>query len=205
VIPRDYIGYGFRARAQEVAHARLGDLSRVEAERRIWKETEADRFTGFDRRLISGMDARGLVDDGVGASDAWAALTRGRLRHLERLGLATREDRRYRLHAELEPKLRSLQARRDIIRTLNQRRLDGARQVGVLEAGTVRGRVVKTGFHDEMGASPFVVICDKAGVEHYARLAIGSVSPGLGLSITLRPFSNGTAQILSGGRAELSR
>ncbi|RZJ41430.1 MAG: type VI secretion protein, partial [Brevundimonas sp.] len=61
VIARDYIGYGFRARAQEVAQERLGDLSRVEAERRIWKETEADRFTGFDRRLIAEADASGRV------------------------------------------------------------------------------------------------------------------------------------------------
>ena len=34
MIPRDYIGYGFRARAQEVAQERLGDLSRQDAERR---------------------------------------------------------------------------------------------------------------------------------------------------------------------------
>ena len=77
VIPRDYIAYGVRARAQEVAQERLGDLSRVEAERRIWKETEADRFTGFDRRLVAEADEGGRVDDGVGATDAWAALTRG--------------------------------------------------------------------------------------------------------------------------------
>ena len=109
VIPRDYIGYGFRARAQEVAQERLGDLSRVDAERRIWKETEADRFTGFDRRLIAETDKMGMVDDGVGSTDAWAALTRGRLRHLERLGLATRSGRRYRLDGEMETKLRTLQ------------------------------------------------------------------------------------------------
>jgi len=38
VIPRDYVAFGFRARAQEVAQERLGDLSRAEAERRIWRE-----------------------------------------------------------------------------------------------------------------------------------------------------------------------
>src|SRR5690606_5809945 len=75
VIPRDYIGYGFRARAQEAAQERLGDLSRVEAEKRIWKETQADRFTGFDRRLLAVVEADGLVADGVGAHDAWAGLT----------------------------------------------------------------------------------------------------------------------------------
>ncbi|MEH6665817.1 MAG: type VI secretion protein, partial [Brevundimonas sp.] len=107
VIPRDYMGYGFRARAQEAAQVRLGDLSRVEAERRIWKETVADRFTAFDRRLLAAADESGLVADGVGGSDAWAALTRGRLRHLEGLGLATRRGRRYRLAGDMELRLRT--------------------------------------------------------------------------------------------------
>jgi hypothetical protein len=46
VIPRDYVGHGFRARAQEGAQELLGDLSRGDAEQRIWRETQADRFTG---------------------------------------------------------------------------------------------------------------------------------------------------------------
>lgn len=205
VIPRDYVGYGFRARAQEVAQERLGDLSRVEAERRIWKETAADRFTGFDRRLIASADLDGLVEDGVGATDAWAALTRGRLRHLEGLGLATRVGRLYRLDGEMEPKLRTLQIRRDVIRALNQRRLESGHEVRVLGGETVRGEIVKTGFHDEVGASPFVVIRDRADTEHYARLNIRGVLPKVGQTITLQPLSNGSAQILSGRGAESSR
>src|SRR5690606_26506142 len=109
VIPRAYMGYGFRARAQEVAQERLGDLSRVEAERRVWKETQADRFTGLDRRLLAAADADGMVDDGAGGTGAWAALSRGRLRHLEELGLAMRAGRRYRLDPEMEMRLRTLQ------------------------------------------------------------------------------------------------
>ncbi len=205
VIPRDYIGYGFRARTQEVAQERLGDLSRVEAERRIWRETEADRLTGFDRRLIAATDGSGMVDDGVGTNDAWAALTRGRLRHLERLGLATRVGRRYRLDAEMETKLRTLQVRRDIIRTLNQRRLEGARDVRPMGQERVRGTVVKTGFHDEAGASPFAVVRDASGVEHYARLRTGSPPLTLGKSATLEPLSNGMAQIMTGRGADLAR
>lgn len=205
VIPRDYIGYGFRARAQEVAQERLGDLSRVEAERRIWKETESDRFTGFDRRLITQMDENGLVEDGVGATDAWAALTRGRLRHLERLGLATRQGHRYHLDVELESKLRGLQMRRDVIRTLNQRRLEGARQVRVLEAGTVRGWVVTTGFHDEAGASPWAVVRDGDGIEHYAQLRTGSPSLKAGQIAELRASPTGLAQVLPTRGSDLAR
>lgn len=203
VIPRDYIGYGFRARAQEVAQERLGDLSRVEAERRVWRETGADRFTGLDRRLLSGRDAEGMVDDGVGVTTAWAALTRGRLRHLETLGLATRAGRRYRLADDLETRLRTLQVRRDVIRTLNQRRLEGARDIRVFQSGIVRGRVVRTGFHDETGASPWAVVRDQDGVEHYARLATGSASLRIGAMATLRGKETGLAQVVEGRASSL--
>lgn len=204
VIPRDYIGYGFRARAQEAAQERLGDLSRVEAERRIWRETQADRFTNFDRRLLAATDADGTVADGVGANDAWAALTRGRLRHLERLGLAARTGRRYRLDGDMETKLRTLQARRDIIRTLNQRRLEGAREVRPLGTERVRGVVIKTGFHDEAGAAPFVVVRDAGGVEHYARVRTGE-AVRMGSRITLAPVPNGLTQVVPGRSEGLAR
>lgn len=193
VIPRAYMGYGFRARAQEVAQERLGDLSRVEAERRVWKETQADRFTGFDRRLLAAADERWTVDDGVGANDAWAALTRGRLRHLEGLGLATRIGRRYRLDPEIETKLRKLQSRRDVIRTMNQRRLEGAREVRLLGEGRVKGVVMKIGFHDEVGTAPFMVVKDGDGIEHYARVKAGSQSFAVGEAVMLTPGSNGLA------------
>lgn len=193
VIPRDYMGYGFRARAQEMAQERLGDLSRVEAERRVWKETQADRFTGLDRRLLAAADADGLVDDGVGGTGAWAALSRGRLRHLERLGLAMRAGRRYRLDPEMEMKLRTLQMRRDIIRTMNQRRLEGAREVRLLGREKVAGVVVKTGFHDEAGAAAFVVVRDALGVEHYGRLKVGGPALAVGDAVALSPLGQGMA------------
>lgn len=199
VIPRDYIGYGFRARAQEVAHELLGDLSRAEAEQRIWRETQADRFTGFDRRLLQAADAEREVDDGVGGSDAWAALTRGRLRHLETLGLATRQGCRYRLHPDLEAQLRTLQVRRDIIRTLHQRRLESGREVRELGRDPVRGKVVKVGQHDEMGASAWVVVRDGDGQEHFAKLKVGQVMPSIGRTVELQATARG-AQISAPAR-----
>jgi type IV secretory pathway VirD2 relaxase len=192
------VGSGFRARAQEVARELLGDLSRADAERRIWRETEADRFTGFDRRLLQAADAEGLVDDGVGVNDAWAALTRGRLRHLERIGLATRAGRHYRLDAELETRLRSMQLRNDIIRTLHQRRLDGAREVRELAAQKVRGRVVRSGSHDELGGAPYVILRDREGVEHYARLRFGERAPEAGRTIELVRSERGAYALQSG-------
>lgn len=201
VIPRDYIAYGFRARAQEVAQERLGDLSRQDAERRVWRETEADRFTAFDRRLIAAADAEGRVENGVGRTDAWTALTRGRLRHLERLGLAIRDGRRFRLAPDLETRLRRLQLSKDVIRTLNQRRLEGARSVEQLGKQPVRGRVVKTGLHDELGGSAYVVVRAADGSEHYGRLGVGRTPPGLGKTVTLSLDTRGLVQILTGRQA----
>lgn len=205
VIPRAYVGYGIRARAQEVAQERMGDLSRHEAEKRIWRETEANRFTGFDRRLLESQGSDGTVADGIGRGP-WAALSRGRLRHLELIGLAARAGQRYQLAPELEQRLRSLQLRTDVIRTLNERRLAGA--AGIRELGTeaVRGQVVRSGFHDELGRSPYLVLRDDGGVEHYARLRVGQTPPELGRAITVSMSARGAVLAVPAGRsANLSR
>lgn len=185
-----------------MAQERLGDLSRAEAERRIWRETEANRFTGFDRRLLQAADASLEVDDGVGTNDAWAALTRGRLRYLETLGLAARVGRRYRLHADLEARLRALQLRQDIIRTLHQRRLESGREVREFGSERVRGRVVARGSHDELGGASWVVVRDGQGVEHYARLAFGQTAPQSGRSVDLVPCPRGAQVFVAGRGAE---
>lgn len=200
VIPRDYVGFGFRARAQEVAQERLGDLSRMEAERRVWRETQADRFTALDRRLLLAADVDRCVADGVGINGAWSALTRGRLRRLEALGLAQRVGRGFRLDAELEPRLRSLQLRQDIIRTLHQRHLESGREPLVIGDRPVRGSVVARGHHDELGGVSWVIVRDPQGQEHYARLKFGQPTPPLGRDIELVPTPQG-AQIKGGSRS----
>lgn len=185
VIPREYIAHGFRGRAQEAAQERLGDLSRPDAERQAWRDTEAERFTALDRRLLAAADEGRRVEDGVGRTDAWSALTRGRLRHLERLGLAERVGRQFRLHADLERKLRGLQLQKDIIRTFNQRRFAGARHVQAFAGERLEGQVVRAGSHDELGSTPYLIVADRNGVEHYARLRAGADLPQIGASVTL--------------------
>ncbi len=198
VIPRDYVAYGFRARAQEAAQERLGDLSRLDAERRVWRETQRDGFTSFDRRLLASMDGEGMVGDAVGGKSAWAALTRGRLAHLEALGLAERQGRRLRLDDDLEGELRRLQISKDVISTLNQRRLETGQTAEILREGRVTGKVMKAGFHDELGVSLFAVVRDAQGVEHYARLAVGAALPAVGAQATLGMDARGVAQIIPG-------
>ena len=197
VIPRQYMGYGFRARAQEAAQERLGDLSRIDAERRVWRETHRDAFTGFDRRLLASMDGEGLVEDAVGGRGAWAALTRGRLAHLEGLGLAERRGQQIWLDGDLEGKLRRLQLSKDVIRTLHQRQLATGRSPKILQ-GAVQGRVVMAGHHDELGAAAFAVVKDAAGAEHYARMAAGSVMPAVGAEVSLASDPGGLVRLVQG-------
>lgn len=191
VVPGDYIAYGIRGRAQEVAQERLGDLSRADAERRVWSQTRADRFTGLDRRLIDAADVDGRVSDGIGKGP-WHALSRGRLRHLEGLDLAAWVPGGFRLDQNLELRLRRLQLDKDLIRTMHGRRLQGANDVRSLREKAVTGRVVSTGHHDELGASPFVVVRDSSGIEHYARLNARAVIPNRGEEVTVRQSPSGS-------------
>nr|WP_313631822.1 DUF3363 domain-containing protein [Brevundimonas naejangsanensis] len=199
VIPRSYIAYGFRARAQEAAQERLGDLSRLDAERRIWRETQRNGFTAFDRRLLAATDEHGRVEDAVGQRTAWAALMRGRLAHLEALGLAERQGRRFRLADDLTGRLHRLQSSGDVIRTLNQRRLSTGRQIEVFRSDRLRGQVTRTGYHDELGSAPYVILTDQRNMEHYVRLGVGSPLPAVGSKVLVEAGARGAARLSKAG------
>ena len=72
-------------------------------------------------------------------------------------------------------------------------------------ATPVKGRVVKTGVHDELGAAPYVIVQDRDGVEHYARLRAGGPRLQLGKAVVLAPTGAGLAQVLRGRGADMSR
>lgn len=116
-------------------------------------------------------------------------------------------ERAYELDPEMESKLRSLQLGQDVIRTLNRRRLAGARDVREIGPEPVRGRVAKSGCHDELGSQPYVVVRDAAGVEHYGRLGLGRTPPKVGREIVLGLGDRGAAEVLmrSAMPLELSR
>ena len=99
--------------------------------------------------------------------------------------MATWRDGWFTLSPNLEPQLRRLQIGDDVIRTLNERRLHGARDVVEMGERPVVGRVTKAGFHDELGSQPYVVVQDISGREHYARLRLGTQPPQLGADVAL--------------------
>ncbi|WP_256375373.1 relaxase/mobilization nuclease domain-containing protein [Bradyrhizobium sp. WSM3983] len=181
VIARDYIAHGFRTRAAELITRELGPETEIEVARKLPQEITAERLTRLDRSIL--RDA----PDGVlelralsGREPAWQTARIGRLRTLERMGLAEEsEPGRWRIAAELEPKLRRMGERGDIIKTMHREmaaagiaRAAGDYAIFDPERGVHRlvGRVVGEGFADELTERRYVVIDGVDGRTHYAEL-----------------------------------
>ena len=120
VIARNYITHGFRKRAEELATLELGPRRDIDIARSRYLEAQKDRFTSIDREL------QDRAEDGVirlskpqTTYDRFQKrLMLARLRTLQKLNLATREDGEWRLSSELEPTLKELGRRGDIIRSM---------------------------------------------------------------------------------------
>lgn len=208
VIARDYIAHGLRARASDLVTRELGPETEIEAARKLQQEVSAERFTRLDRAIL--RDAPdGFLESAQGALDpVWHTLRIGRLRTLERMGLAEEGDPgRWRLDTELEPKLRRMGERGDIIKTIHRElkavgisrapgsfaifdpRSDGERLVG---------RIVGEGFADELTERRYVVIDGIDGRAHYAEVgALGASNelPARNTILELRPRSAEPRQV----------
>jgi len=181
VIDRSYISEGMRARAQERVTIELGPRSERDIQLALRREVDAERWTSLDRRLQKQRDDLGVVDlspevDATRRSNR--AFLIGRARTLERMGLAERIGAaRWTLAADLEPTLRALGERGDIIKTLHkamsERGAQGAPAAFALhgedENRRVIGRLVERGFHNELTGEAYAIVEGVDGRAHYLR------------------------------------
>jgi type IV secretory pathway VirD2 relaxase len=180
VISRDYIKQGFRDRAAERATLELGPRSEQNIRTALEKEVEAERWTSLDRSLRDISDEGGGVVDlrpgGAGEDPELKRLLVGRAGRLERLGLAEQiGSARWQLGPGLEPALRDLGIRGDIIKTMH-RAMEGAGHEpdvtafalhGDQPAEPVLGRLVARGLDDELQGSAYVVVEGVDGRTHH--------------------------------------
>jgi hypothetical protein len=172
MIPKDYMARGFRSRAVERATLELGEVSRDQAEERFRKEVTADRVTGLDRHLEKSLHSDGCVPtDLIDDRHTYGALLRGRLQHLEGLGLAAKEGRDWRLVEGFTQSLEGLSREQDVLRTLHARMAKTRVPVELVREGLVAGRVV------EASREGFVIE-DRDGVERLLLGAARSVAKG---------------------------
>ncbi len=205
VISGDYIAKGMRARAQDLVSLELGPRTDQEIAAALDKEIGADRWTSLDRALSARRDVDGVVNLRPPArGDPEVARLIGRSAYLERLGLAeTVGPGRWRLDPQVEPRLRDLGMRGDIIKTLHQamtregRAFDPSRLEthGEESSHPVLGRLVARGLRDELRGTAYAIVEGVDGRQHhltYADLAeTGDARPGAIVEATRYVAQNG--------------
>ena len=194
VIARHYISHGIRERAQDLVTLELGPELAFERVLKLANEVKAERFTSLDRSLIKKACENVLTISALASEETGRlALRIGRLRTLEKLGLA--QERRagvWVLDSGIEPKLRAMGDRGDIMVTMHRAMKaaghergasDFAIFSGAAKASPVIGRVAEIGFTDELTERRYLVVDGTDGRVHYAetdKLQAGQIpEPGM--------------------------
>ena len=181
IIAQDYITDGVRLRAQERVTLELGPESDLELRQKLTAEIAAERFTRIDRAMIAEAPDRVLdlrPEAGQVRADFDRTLRIGRLQTLARYGLATEiEPGVWALSENLEPTLRDLGERGDIVKAINRALTDRGEERALVsyvlhgEQGSspIVGRVIGKGLTDELGERIGLIV-DCAGRSHLASL-----------------------------------
>jgi len=179
VINGDYLANGIRERASELATLELGPVTEIEQRRKLIVEIDQDRFTRIDRAMIAEaedrlLDLRYEPDDLRGQSDRTMRLRR--LGKLGDMGLATEHAPGvWELSERLEPTLREMGERGDIIRAMQKAlRAEGAERDPMsfqIHDGTpttpIVGRVVDKHLSDELGENLTLLVDGIDGRTHH--------------------------------------
>jgi len=221
VISRDYISQGFRDRASELVTLELGPRSEHEIRSALEREVEADRWTSLDRALQDLSDEEGGIADlrpgGGNEGPELRNLMLGRAAKLERLGFADRIGAaRWTLKPGLEPALRDLGIRGDIIKTMH-RAMSGADREpdvagfaihGDTPADPVLGRLVQRGLDDELKGSAYAIVEGVDGRTHHLRFSdlelTGDARPGSIVEARVYEDANGRQRLSLATRSDLT-
>ena len=171
IIPRDYISYGMRDVAENIATLELGPITQIDVAKKLAGEIHKERFTKLDRDLLD-TSVNGIVDLTANIAEGMNWQTRfekGRVKALSKLGLAEKVGfGKWRLDDNLERTLRRLGERGDIIKTyhrvLKQSSLERASYSDPVYdpaaslAKPITGRVVSTGVLDDVNDRSYIVV-----------------------------------------------
>jgi type IV secretory pathway VirD2 relaxase len=221
VISREYISRGFRDRAAERVTLELGPRSEREIRTALEREVGSDRWTSLDRALRDISDECGGVADlrpGPDAEDPeLRGLLLGRAAKLERLGLADPVGPAcWTLKPGLEPALRQLGIRGDIIKTMHQAMSAGGHEPDVSSfalhgeepSDPVLGRLIKRGLDDELKGSAYAIVAGVDGRTHHLKFSdlemTGDAPAGAIVEARSYDDSNGRRRLSLATRSDLS-
>jgi type IV secretory pathway VirD2 relaxase len=181
VISRDYIRQGMRDRAGDILTQTLGLRTDHDIRRTIEQQVDTERWTQLDRQLVRDANGHGviaLLPHPDRLPDEFLALKVGRLRRLEKLGLASEVGPgQWMMADEAEPTLRALGERGDIIkrmhRSLTGHGIDKGAADYVLAAEQIDkpiiGRLLERGLDDELQGSAYAIVDGIDGRAHHIR------------------------------------
>jgi type IV secretory pathway VirD2 relaxase len=179
VINGDYLANGIRERASELTTLELGPVTEIEQSRKLSAEIDQDRFTRIDRAMTEEADERFLDlrhEPDVPRRQFNRTLRLRRLAKLEKMGLATQHAPGvWELGAKMEPALRELGDRGDIIRRMHKAlKADGLERDPMTfqlhdaaPSTPITGRVVDKYLTDEMGENLTLVVDGIDGRTHH--------------------------------------
>lgn len=179
VINGDYLANGIRERASELTTLELGAVTEIEQRRKLTAEIDQDRFTCIDRAMLNetdgvALDLRHAPENMRGQEDRTLRLRR--LDKLEKMGLAAEQAPGvWELSDRLEPTLREMGERGDIVRTIQKAmRAEGhdrdpmSFQIhDIAPATPIVGRVIDKHLTDELGENLTLVIDGIDGRTHH--------------------------------------
>lgn len=170
VINGDYLANGIRERASELTTLELGPVTEIEQAHKLSAEIDQDRFTRIDRAMTEEAGERFLDlrhEPAEPRRQFNRTLRLRRLAKLEKMGLATEHAPGvWELSERMEPTLRELGERGDIIRNMHKAlKADGLERDpmtfhihdGPPDAPAI-GRVVDKYLSDELGENLTVVV-----------------------------------------------
>jgi type IV secretory pathway VirD2 relaxase len=220
VISRDYIRQGMRDRAGDILTQTLGPRTDHDIRRTIEQQIDTERWTQLDRQLARGADRHGMIDLAPHPSrqpDEFLTLKIGRLRKLERLGLANEiRPGQWMIGEEAEATLRALGERGDIIkrmhRSLTEHGLQRGADAYVLAAEQIDkpviGRLLERGLDDELHGSAYAIVDGIDGRIHHIRFhdldATGDSAPGSIVELRRYDDAKGGGHIALAVRSDLS-
>ncbi|GAN75819.1 relaxase/mobilization nuclease domain-containing protein [Acidisphaera rubrifaciens] len=221
VISRDYISHGLRNRAAERVTLELGPRTALEIRAGLESEVGAERWTSLDRSLRDMADEGGGVADlRPGGGDEDPELRRlliGRAARLERLGLAEQcSPAQWTLKPGLEPTLRDLGVRGDIIKTMHRAMSACDREPDVTSfamhgeepSAPILGRLVERGLHDELKGTAYVVVDGIDGRTHHVVFAhldvTGDAKPGAIVEARVYDDAGGRRRLSLATRSDLN-
>lgn len=183
VIAPDYLTRGLRERVAALVNLDLGPRTDIEIQRSREAEIGQERFTGTDRSLLRSADERGLISS-AHRDPLEQSLRAGRLQTLARMQLAREVSRGiWALDSDLEPALRRMGERGDIIRTMNRAMRERLPErapsdyaiydPGAGNAEPIIGRVVTRGLSDEYQDRHYLIVDGVDGTSSYVDIGAG--------------------------------